>query len=753
MNKTRKTHNNNNNKSTRNLKEGPRVKSIAKHPSLTIKANRRSKVRCFTDNQLQLYCKKPLHTFKSFEDDYVKSSAYKVAKYHSNVEKYLKGIFNKPYAPNTTRIQDDFYDHVNYTWLKHNKLTFEERYIVQVDNFRITQFKVYNELIQLTKDYLKVTHTKEAEQIRALYESARKHVSVQQCVKYATEYVDMMNNMMQNKANLWQFLGTINRNEVYAWGSPFVFNLTGDSKDAEIYRCYIQPPKLTLTDLTIYFDDGTEVKYKKNFKRVYFKYLNDLFTIFFGKNHGFKPTHVFDIETKILNAMGCEGLKENTDYYNRITPEKAMNECNFNWVEFSKAMGFKTTPNFFITGSLNYLKCCSDMLLEEWTNLEWRTYFVYIFIRQIARWSIKPREVYYKFNDEYVEGERSDMPKELYAVFALGLAYNTFLTNQYIERYNIEENEKYVEAMTHDLHSVFIRRIKRNKWLEPKTKAHALRKLNTIKFIIGKPKGMRPDPVIDYNPNDLWENIVKCTSWRFDELIKLEGKPLTDIPVIDWFETPPKFISKQAYVVNAYYNPTENSIFIPSAYMQAPFVDLNERGMEYNLAFIGFTICHEMAHCLDNIGSQYDEKGNLKDWWTPRDKNRYLKKEADILKHYETFAAYDNIKFDIEGTLGEDIADITALAICEEYLRDFQEVHQDIVPVRMLSFRSFFFYYAMQMRQQLTKKALKFQLKKNPHPIDKYRVNVPLSRLSLFKEIHGIDKKDKMYWEDIEAIW
>jgi putative endopeptidase len=750
MNRTRKIYNN---KSTRKLKGGQKFKSTAKHPILRIKAKHTQKTRCFTDTQLKIYCKKPLHKFTSFEDDYVKSSAYQVAKRHSNVEKYLKGMFIKPYSPITTRIQDDFYDHVNYTWLKHNKLSVDERYIVQVDNFRVTQFKVYNELIDLTRDYLKTTHTKEANELRAFYHSANKFMSRKQYLYYATEYVDMMNSMMQNKANLWQFLGKINRNEIYAWGSPFVFSLAGDSKQADTYRCYVQPPKLTLTDLTIYFDDGTDVKYKENYKRVYFKYLNDMFTIFFGKNHGFEPTHVFNIESKILNAMGCEGLKESPEYYNRVTPEKALNECNFNWTEFSKAMGFKTTPKFFITGSMNYLKCCTDMLLEEWTNVEWRTYFVYIFIRQVARWNLDTRKVYYKFNDEYVEGERSDMPKHLIPVFALALAYNTFLTNQYIEKYNIEENERYVEAMAHDLRAVFIRRIKRNKWLAPKTKAHALRKLEKINMIIGTPKVMRADPYLDYNPNDIWENLVKCTSWRFDELIKLEGKPLIDIPVIDWFETPPKFVSKQAYVVNAYYNPTENSIFIPSAYMQAPFVDLNERGMEYNLAFIGFTICHEMAHCLDNVGSQYDERGNLKDWWTPRDKIKYQKREANILKHYETFAGYDKIKFDVEGTLGEDIADITALAICEEYLRDFQEVHQDIVPVRMLSFRAFFFYYAMQMRQQLTKKALKNQLKKNPHPIDKYRVNVPLSRLALFKEIHSVNKKDKMYWEDVEAIW
>jgi predicted metalloendopeptidase len=103
--------------------------------------------------------------------------------------------------------------------------------------------------------HIKKTHTKEANDLRAFYHAANKFMSRKQYLYYATEYVDMMNNMMQNKANLWQFLGKINRNELYAWGSPFVFSLASDSKESDIYRCYVQPPKLTLTDLTIYFDD------------------------------------------------------------------------------------------------------------------------------------------------------------------------------------------------------------------------------------------------------------------------------------------------------------------------------------------------------------------------------------------------------------------------------------------------------------------------------------------------------------------
>ena len=72
-----------------------------------------------------------------------------------------------------------------------------------------------------------------------------------------------------------------------------------------------------------------------------------------------------------------------------------------------------------------------------------------------------------------------------------------------------------------------------------------------------------------------------------------------------------KMIGKQSYIVNAYYTPTENSIYIPLAYLQKPFIDLEERGIEYNLAHIGYTLGHEMSHCLDDLGSKYDEKGNL----------------------------------------------------------------------------------------------------------------------------------------------
>jgi putative endopeptidase len=160
-----------------------------------------------------------------------------------------------------------------------------------------------------------------------------------------------------------------------------------------------------------------------------------------------------------------------------------------------------------------------------------------------------------------------------------------------------------------------------------------------------------------------------------------------------------------------------------------------------------------MSHCLDDMGSKYDENGNLHNWWTPQDRKKFNAKVADVIKQYETFASYDGIKMDASLSTGENLADISGLAICEEYLRDFQDKNSDIVPIRSLSFQAFFVYLAIQARQKIFDKAIKAQLKTNPHPMDKYRTNCPLSRLELFRSVYNIKKGDKMYWPSTDTIW
>jgi putative endopeptidase len=352
-----------------------------------------------------------------------------------------------------------------------------------------------------------------------------------------------------------------------------------------------------------------------------------------------------------------------------------------------------------------------------------------------------------------MRGQEAPLDRELKPIFNLCYSFNTFLTNEYVSRYENKQRIEYVKILAADLKTAFIRIIHRNKWLQPITKKHALKKLRYFKFIIGSPKLLREDPLLDYSPHDAWGNLVKISSWRFHKAIKLEGKETIDIPVIDWAMSPPKLIGTQAYVVNASYTPTKNSIYIPLGYIQPPFIDLQERGIEYNLAHIGDTLAHEMSHSLDDWGSKYDSNGKLNDWWTEKDKKVFKRIQDDITKQYEEFALRDGIKFDASPTIGENMADISGLGICMEYLQDFQNKNQDIFTIRELSFKAFFIYFADQQKQKVSKRALNAQLNTNPHPLDKYRTNVPLSRIGTFRTFYDVKKGDGMWWHNTNKVW
>ena len=112
-----------------------------------------------------------------------------------------------------------------------------------------------------------------------------------------------------------------------------------------------------------------------------------------------------------------------------------------------------------------------------------------------------------------------------------------------------------------------------------------------------------------------------------------------------------------------------------------------------------------------------------------------------------------NATFDASIGIGEDLADISGLAICDEYLRAYQLYNKDIMPLRSVSYDTFYIYFAFQQRQKVEKRALAAQLKSNPHPLDKYRTNVPLSRSLIFKANYNVVKGDDMYWHSDNTVW
>jgi putative endopeptidase len=399
---------------------------------------------------------------------------------------------------------------------------------------------------------------------------------------------------------------------------------------------------------------------------------------------------------------------------------------------------------------VNYLRCVCKLLQDNWKTPQWKSFWYYTALKQLIRFDKNRRKIHYEFHEKLLRGQQSPFPQDIYPIFGLSFTFNTFLTKLYYDANYDPLKVDYVKKFFDDLVTVYKRIVDRNTWMSSSAKKYALFKLEKLKLIVGRPDVLREDPLLDYNDEDAWGNMMKLADWKLGKALHLMNTQVIDIPYFDWNTF--KLIGKQSYIVNAFYTPTENSIYIPLAIIQAPFLDL-PRGIEYNLAHIGNTLCHEMSHSLDQWGSKYDADGNLHNWWTKEDMRKYKVIINDIIKQYEVYAGYDGIKFDASIGIGEDMADISALAIEEEYLRDHHMNSSSVVPIASLSFQEFFVYYAVQNRQHVYKQAFDAQLKTNPHPLDKYRTNVPLSRLELFRSLYNVKKGDKMWWHSTSTIW
>ena len=709
--------------------------------------------------QLKVYCREHANTFNQFEKDYEEKFKNNLTKHHESGEKELIKLFKTPFTPTKYKPQDDYYTYINYQWLsdKTKEIKSKLKYYVQVDSFRVTQEKVYYELIDLVKEHIKTNKSPQAKAIKNVYESLY-NLDDKSAEKYVKYYVDLTDQRIAS-GDIYEILGGMNKNEIVSWGCPIVWTVMKDEKNVKHYRTTISAPQLTIYDYEIYIEDAeadqNTKKYKKEFKIRYLEFITKMFELCLGKDNGLKATDVWDCEYELLSALGCDSIKnDDLDGYNIVTKQEALSKYKFDWEKLATKIGYKTVPNTFICSSTNYLKCIMETLLTDdaWKSDKWRSYYLYINFRQVMRFHSKWRIDYFDFHGKFIKGQPVPYPQDIYPVFGLSLCFNTFLTNEYIDRNKKQQYIDYTHNMAADLLTIYKRIIKRNTWLSPKTKKYALLKLEHINLVVGSPKLLREDPILDYSNKEAYQNMRLIAYWRTKQMIELDGKSSeVDIPTIDWEEL--KMVGKQSYIVNAYYTPTENSIYVPLAYLQKPFIDLDERGIEYNLAHIGYTLGHEMSHCLDDLGSKYNEKGNLHNWWTKHDRNKFNVKVKNVIKQYEQFAGYDGIKMDASLSTGENLADISGLAICEEYLKDFQDNNDDIVPIKALSFHAFFVYLAIQARQKIFDEAVKAQLKTNPHPMDKYRTNCPLARLELFRSLYNIKKKNKMFWASTDTIW
>ena len=82
-----------------------------------------------------------------------------------------------------------------------------------------------------------------------------------------------------------------------------------------------------------------------------------------------------------------------------------------------------------------------------------------------------------------------------------------------------------------------------------------------------------------------------------------------------------------------------------------------------NYGNTGSTIGHELTHAFDDEGRQFDAKGNLRDWWTKEDADKFNERAQCVSDQYAKYVVVDNIHINSKLTLGEDVADFGGLIL------------------------------------------------------------------------------------------
>jgi putative endopeptidase len=223
-------------------------------------------------------------------------------------------------------------------------------------------------------------------------------------------------------------------------------------------------------------------------------------------------------------------------------------------------------------------------------------------------------------------------------------------------------------------------------------------------------------------------------------MIKKAGKP---VDKTEWGMTPP--------TVNAYYNPTFNEIVFPAGILQFPFFD-KDADDAINYGAIGAVIGHEMTHGFDDQGRQYDKDGNLKDWWTKTDADKFKSRVGLMIEQYNKFTVLNNLHVNGSLTQGENLADIGGVAIAYEAFKRTEQGKGDAKIDGFTPDQRFFLSFGQVWRIKTRDETMRMRISVDPHSPEMYRVNGPLSNTPAFYKAFDVKPGDKLYRPENERV-
>ena len=374
-----------------------------------------------------------------------------------------------------------------------------------------------------------------------------------------------------------------------------------------------------------------------------------------------------------------------------------------------------------------------DLLLTAVSLKDWKDYLQWNVLRSSAPFlSNAFVEESFSFN-QVLSGQKEQTPRWQRISSLIDGNLGDLLGQLYVEKYFTAAARQRMQELVNNLQETFAARIGRVDWMSDETKQKAVEKLQAFIKKIGYPDKWKDYSSISIGKDNLLGNIRSCSIWTYQDNINRLGKP---VDRARWGMTPP--------TINASYNPSNNDITFPAGILQFPFFDFGADDA-VNYGGIGAVIGHEMTHGFDDEGRQFAADGNLKDWWTKADADKFKSKAGEVIAQYNGFTVLDTLHVNGRLTLGENLADLGGLSIAYEAFTKTKEFKEGKKIDGFTPAQRFFLSWAQIWRTNTLPRTQAQLLLTDPHSPGEFRCNAPVTNIDAWYDAFNIQPGNKMY--------
>jgi putative endopeptidase len=495
----------------------------------------------------------------------------------------------------------------------------------------------------------------------------------------------------------------------YAKGDAYVFQFGsgGDFRDASVQIGFVNQDGLGLPTRDYYFD----AKYA-DLRKAYQDYVAKTLELAgVGEADAKKQAaDVLKLETALAKAsLSPTELRDLDNQYHFVSVKEADKVTpHFSWEKFFAAQGVTIDKGF----SLSQPKFFAgfDQQLAKAPVSEWQAYLRFHTIDDASPYLSKSfQDNKFDFYGKTLAGQPQQKARWKRVLGALNGSMGEALGQLYVAKVFTPQAKQRAEQLVGNVREALKARIEQLDWMSPETKAKAVEKWSKFLPKIGYPDKWRDWSGLEVKPDDYYGNVEAAAKFNYHYDIAKIGKP-TDRK--EWGMTP--------QTVNAYYNPSDNTINFPAAILQPPFF-YADGDDAINYGGIGAVIGHESSHGFDDQGSQFDGDGNKKDWWTKQDKAKFDQRTARLVEQFDEYAPLkDKPDLHVNGklTLGENIADLGGLNVAYDALQTALKANPTEANEKIDGYtqdQRFFMNWARVWRSNIREKQAILYLNIDPH--------------------------------------